>query len=150
MKDLWHHAHTEEDKVRALAFQHSRLVAIHPFPDGNGRISRMATDFAFTTTFGNEKDTSVTRSEYIESLNSAISYDNIGRLSNFFSKQFTLDVNSPDFLLSDYKVSPFPDNRLLEPHDASISKIDRGPLSDSHIWVRNSVMNYSISRCTAK
>ena len=62
----------------ALRFHH-RLTQIHPFPNGNGRFSRMAADLLITRVGGerfswgrvNLVDASATRREYIETLRAA-------------------------------------------------------------------------------
>ena len=62
----------------AVRFSH-RVVAIHPFPNGNGRHSRLAGDLlagqlgqrAFTWGQANLVDASVTRARYVEALRAA-------------------------------------------------------------------------------
>lgn len=65
----------------ALRFHH-RLTQIHPFPNGNGRFSRMAADLLITHLKGkrftwgriNLVDASATRREYIDALQAADNY----------------------------------------------------------------------------
>ena len=62
---------------------HHRLVYIHPFPNGNGRLSRMATDVLlnrmgrerFTWGAGELESKGEIRSRYIEALKAADQYD---------------------------------------------------------------------------
>jgi Fic-DOC domain mobile mystery protein B len=62
---------------------HHRLVAIHPFPNGNGRHARLATDLLLTTlaqqrfSWGqvNLVDASETRDTYIDALRAADKHD---------------------------------------------------------------------------
>jgi Fic-DOC domain mobile mystery protein B len=63
---------------------HHRLVAIHPFPNGNGRHARMATNLLLTThgqkpfTWGNanlSETTSRTRNRYLAALKAADNQD---------------------------------------------------------------------------
>ncbi|ESQ82484.1 mobile mystery protein B [Asticcacaulis benevestitus] len=78
----------EPDEI-ATRFHH-RLVQIHPFPNGNGRHSRLATDLllvamnraAFTWGSANLVDASETRKEYGDALREADNHD-ITRLSKF-------------------------------------------------------------------
>ena len=66
----------------AVRFSH-RLVAIHPFPNGNGRFSRLAGDLLthqlgqepFTWGRANLIDTGETRARYIEALRAADNHD---------------------------------------------------------------------------
>jgi Fic-DOC domain mobile mystery protein B len=66
----------------AVRFSH-RLVAIHPFPNGNGRLSRMAGDLLavqlgrpqFTWGSHNLTDANVTRAAYIAALRAADAHD---------------------------------------------------------------------------
>ncbi len=65
----------------ALRFHH-RLTQIHPFPNGNGRFSRMAADLLITRLGGerfswgrvNLVDASATRRAYIDTLQAADNY----------------------------------------------------------------------------
>lgn len=67
----------EPDEI-AIRFHH-RLVAIHPFPNGNGRLGRIAADYfvhslgaaPFTWGSGLDVDTDVLRSKYIGALQRA-------------------------------------------------------------------------------
>ncbi len=73
----------------AVRFSH-RLVAIHPFPNGNGRFSRLAGDLLaqqlgqppFSWGRTNLTNTSETRAQYIDALHAADNHD-IGPLLNF-------------------------------------------------------------------
>lgn len=66
----------------AVRFSH-RLVAIHPFPNGNGRFSRLAGDLlarqldrpAFTWGRTNLIDAGVTRARYVSALRAADNHD---------------------------------------------------------------------------
>jgi Fic-DOC domain mobile mystery protein B len=66
----------------AIRFSH-RLVAIHPFPNGNGRFSRLVGDLLarqlgqppFTWGRTNLVDASVTRTRYVEALRAADNHD---------------------------------------------------------------------------
>jgi Fic-DOC domain mobile mystery protein B len=66
----------------AVRFSH-RLVAIHPFPNGNGRLSRMAGDLLavqlgrpqFSWGSRNLNDANVTRAAYIAALRAADAHD---------------------------------------------------------------------------
>ncbi len=70
---------------------HHRLVLIHPFPNGNGRFARLATDVllerelivsAFTWGSGRLDEASATRARYIAALRAADKHD-ITRLVSF-------------------------------------------------------------------
>lgn len=73
-----------------IATRFHRLVQIHPFPNGNGRHSRLATDLLLVAinrapfTWGSVSlvDVSVTRQEYVAALREADNHDII-RLSKF-------------------------------------------------------------------
>lgn len=66
----------------AVRFSH-RLVAIHPFPNGNGRVSRLIGDLLaqqleqepFTWGRANLVDTGETRARYVEALRAADNHD---------------------------------------------------------------------------
>ncbi|MBU1043274.1 MAG: mobile mystery protein B [Candidatus Omnitrophica bacterium] len=77
--DYWR-KHNTFSKDEVAARLHHRLVAIHPFPNGNGRHGRLFTDLAqkyvlktkpFTWGAVNLTDTSPTRKNYIDSLKEA-------------------------------------------------------------------------------
>ncbi len=78
----------EPDEIAARF--HHRLVWIHPYPNGNGRHARLATDLLLVAlgrprfSWGrvNLVDTSKTRTEYIEALRAADNHD-IGPLLQF-------------------------------------------------------------------
>ncbi len=82
------HESYEPDEI-AVRFHH-RLVQIHPFPNGNGRHARLATDLLLIAinrprfTWGqiNLVDVSATRQRYIDALRAADRHD-YGPLHNF-------------------------------------------------------------------
>ena len=76
--NFWIENKTYTDNEIAVRFHH-RLVQIHPFPNGNGRISRLTADLLMRK-FGNKKlnwgssnlsEVSALRKQYIESLRNA-------------------------------------------------------------------------------
>jgi Fic-DOC domain mobile mystery protein B len=75
------HRSFEPDEI-ALRFHH-RLVAIHPFPNGNGRHARMAADLLavqlgrqrFTWGSANLVTAAATRRQYVEALRAADGHD---------------------------------------------------------------------------
>jgi len=85
----WVENGTWEPDETALRFHH-RLVQIHPFPNGNGRHSRMATDLLLVAmghkrfTWGRASliDPGRTRQQYIEALRAADRFD-YGPLRDF-------------------------------------------------------------------
>jgi Fic-DOC domain mobile mystery protein B len=74
----WIEHHTYPPDEIATRFHH-RLVWIHPFPNGNGRMARLATDLLlvqinqprFTWGSANLVDISKTRKQYVEALRAA-------------------------------------------------------------------------------
>lgn len=75
--DFWIINNSYYDKDELAARLHHRLVAIHPFPNGNGRHGRLFTELAqkhllktnpFTWGASNLTDAGPTRKKYIESL----------------------------------------------------------------------------------
>lgn len=78
----WIENKTYEPDEIAARFHH-RLVAIHPYPNGNGRHARMAADLLLRSmdeesfTWGRENltDPSTTRTEYIDALRAADGHD---------------------------------------------------------------------------
>ena len=82
------HATHQSDEI-AVRFSH-RLVAIHPFPNGNGRFSRLAGDLLaqqlgrppFSWGRATSISASETRAQYIEALRAADNRD-IGPLLMF-------------------------------------------------------------------
>lgn len=75
---FWIVSETYSKKEIAIRFHH-RLVQIHPFPNGNGRISRIMADLimrkfnlqALNWGFGDLTEISVLRSKYIKALQEA-------------------------------------------------------------------------------
>ena len=86
---FWIDNETYEPGEIAVRFHH-RLVQIHPFPNGNGRHARMATDLllislrkpGFSWGRTNLVDAGQTRQQYIEALRAADGHD-YGPLQNF-------------------------------------------------------------------
>ncbi len=80
--EYWIENKTYEPDEIAARFHH-RLVAIHPYPNGNGRHSRMAADLLLRSmdqesfTWGRENltDPSMTRTQYIDALRAADKQD---------------------------------------------------------------------------
>lgn len=81
-----------DDQQSAVARFHHRLVAIHPFPNGNGRHSRAAADYLcnalgiLAPTWGANTyaDTTELRTAYLATLRTADrDRDNLGRLVDF-------------------------------------------------------------------
>ena len=78
----WIDNQTYEPDEIAMRFSH-RLVQIHPFPNGNGRHSRVAADLLlvklgcerFTWGSANLVDPNITRNQYIAALQSADGHD---------------------------------------------------------------------------
>jgi Fic-DOC domain mobile mystery protein B len=85
----WVELHTYEPNESAIRFHH-RLVSIHPFPNGNGRHGRIASDYLVTSlghpvfTWGSrlDVDTDELRRRYIAALHDADGGD-IGALIEF-------------------------------------------------------------------
>ena len=85
----WVEAETYSPDEIAVHFSH-RVVAIHPFPNGNGRFSRLIGDMlaiqlgqpAFTWGSANLVDANETRRRYVAALKAADTYD-IGPLMAF-------------------------------------------------------------------
>lgn len=83
--------HDTYEPVEFAVRLHHRLVLVHPFPNGNGRLSRFYADLALTRHFGRERLTwggdelgqaGPVRAEYIAALQQADSHD-YGRLLAF-------------------------------------------------------------------
>jgi Fic-DOC domain mobile mystery protein B len=88
--EIWVKCHSYSDVELAVRFHH-RLVLIHPFPNGNGRHSRMLTDIILVNilnhprfTWGSRRleENSAIRTEYIQSLREADNGEFV-RLINF-------------------------------------------------------------------
>jgi|GEM_PF-6973197 len=62
---------TKRYKAEVLAFYHASLLAIHPFADGNGRVSRIILDVQTRRLLGHPLSTRFNRDEYIEALGAA-------------------------------------------------------------------------------
>jgi fido (protein-threonine AMPylation protein) len=58
-------------KAEVLAFYHASLLAIHPFLDGNGRVSRTILDFQTRKLLGHPLSRAINRAEYVEGLRRA-------------------------------------------------------------------------------
>ncbi len=87
---FWIHNHTYSVEEIAIRFHH-RLVYIHPFPNGNGRFSRIATDLflvqmkhsKFSWGRGDLAQINAVREEYIRSLKIADREDKFDQLLKF-------------------------------------------------------------------
>lgn len=124
MKSLWNNAKNQADKVKAIAFQHARLAAIHGFTDGTGRVGRIAMDFALYKTIGHPPTMSVDRQEYIEAVGMAIEHNNIGRLANVLAKRFELEFENSDIHISPYRIAPDQSLKLTSLKDSQILPTD--------------------------
>jgi Fic-DOC domain mobile mystery protein B len=87
---LWLENQTEKPKEKAAWF-HLRLLTIHPFANGNGRWSRLLTDYLssklniLTPTWGAEfkDDPKIRREKYIEAITNARALGNFSPLMEF-------------------------------------------------------------------
>ncbi len=113
MNILWKNAKTQEAKLRTIAFQHSRLIAIHGFLDGNGRVSRVATDFALYHIGRDFPIINMERNHYIQANNSAIEHNNIGWLTKVLSVQYDLKYTEVDLHIAPFKIAPFQNAKKL-------------------------------------
>lgn len=77
-----------------LGFYHASFLAIHPFLDGNGRISRAILDNQSKTLLGHPLTLSFSRPEYMEALNRAQQEGDLSKLSRIIGNR------SPDKSIS--------------------------------------------------
>lgn len=114
METLWSKAGSQEAQVKAVAFQHSRLLSIHGFMDGNGRTSRIASEHAINKITGGRIPThDIDRKDYLQANTAAIERSNIGRLSNIFSQQYGLESKGQDLHIAPFKVAASQDTKQL-------------------------------------
>lgn len=59
---------TEKDKIKKIAKFHHRLLSIHPFIDGNGRLARIIMEKQIEKIFNKELKIDLKRAEYMEAL----------------------------------------------------------------------------------
>ena len=134
---LWKNSKSPSAKLRAVAFQHSRLVAIHGFKDGNGRVSRLAMDYALYRTGLKSATFDISRADYINGVNSAIKNNNIGRLSRVLARKYALKYAGSDFHSSPFKVAAFQDTNKLSFENSKLSSIEfinnPGTTKDYHL-----------------
>jgi len=122
MAVLWKKAETDDAKIRAIAFQHARLVAIHAFEDGNGRASRITSDYALQVLGKHGPRGRSDRAEYIKANNAAMENNNIGRLAQLFAEKYQMPYSGADNHMAPYKIVPcqntanlsFDNSRLLD------------------------------------
>lgn len=100
-----------QDKALALAFHHARMVGIHPFIDGNGRCSRIATGgMAKACGFNFDVSSlSANRDRYISGLSTALKSNDLAPLADVFCE--AMGVSSPfkgTAVASPYRVASRP------------------------------------------
>jgi fido (protein-threonine AMPylation protein) len=72
---------TKKFMSEVLGFYHVSLVTIHPFLDGNGRVSRVILDKQCKELLGHGFQTGFSREQYIEALNHARETGNLGQIA---------------------------------------------------------------------
>jgi fido (protein-threonine AMPylation protein) len=83
---------TKQYKAEVLAFYHASLLAIHPFLDGNGRLSRTILDHQCQLMLGHPLQVNYSRPEYLEALTMAQQEGNLEKLSLLIGRK-NLDKN---------------------------------------------------------
>ena len=104
MEHLWAKATSDSDKVKALAFQHARLVSIHGFQDGNGRTSRIATSYGLEKIGGSQK-LNIDRTQYLAANNNALD-ENLGQLSAHFASSYGIEYKGSSVEFSEFRITP--------------------------------------------
>jgi fido (protein-threonine AMPylation protein) len=77
---------SKQYKAEVLAFYHASFLAIHPFADGNGRVSRIILDVQTKRLLGHPLSTRIGRDEYIGALSVAQGEGNLGDLAKLISR----------------------------------------------------------------
>jgi fido (protein-threonine AMPylation protein) len=103
MSKLWRSARTDEAKLKSIAFQKARIIAIHGLTDGNGRVSRKAMDYAVTKNFNFQNKNIIERSEYIKAMTCAIRGNNLAPLTKILSENYSIETSNQAVSISPYK-----------------------------------------------
>ena len=74
---------TRQYMSEVIAFYHAQLLVIHPFLDGNGRVSRVITNAQSHNLLGKDLSEKFTREQYIEALQKAQLNGDLGELSQW-------------------------------------------------------------------
>lgn len=76
----------QQYRAEVVAFYHASLLAIHPFLDGNGRVSRLVLDFQTRSLLGHPFSQRVDRAEYIDALRRAQGEGNLQALAKLVTR----------------------------------------------------------------
>ena len=100
---------SREYRAEVLAFYHASFLAIHPFADGNGRVSRVILDNQTKKLLGHPLSNRIGREEYIEALSVAQDDGQLRPLAKLISRN--------DLKLSKPLDVHLTQRRLVEPDD---------------------------------
>ena len=98
---------TKEDQCAAIAFYHARLIGIHPFVDGNGRVGRVLMQ-AQAAKFGMKLDMTemaADRAGYIEAAGAALDSGNITPLTRIVGKCCGVEITHQSDMVAHTRVS---------------------------------------------
>lgn len=101
-------------RIRIAAFHHSRILCMHPFKDGNGRVTRLLLEHQIASITGKIKPLICTKATYIEALQAAHPQGNLASLSNLLCQTYLGKPDPAKFL-----PVPFRMNSLQIPDDSA-------------------------------
>lgn len=122
VSELWEKAETLGEKVDVLAFQHARLVAIHGFEDGNGRVSRLILEGSLANLIEGDHSFDVdAKAGYIKALGQAIGGNDLTALSNVARGIAGIEERNTHRVPSPFEIAPRRDG---EDYENGIGKTD--------------------------
>jgi fido (protein-threonine AMPylation protein) len=112
-------------KIRTAAFQHSRLLCIHPFRDGNGRACRALLAHQIQRITGTIRPLRSKKAEYISALQACHPAGNLGPLSNLLCQTYLGKPDPCKFLPVPFRINSM--QLAVRPADQLEKSVREGP-----------------------
>ena len=100
-------------RAEVLAFYHASFLAIHPFADGNGRLSRVILDVQAKKLLGHPLSNRIGRDEYVEALSVAQEDGQLRPLAALISRNDLRISRTLDQTLERSRQSPIDDGLIV-------------------------------------